>query len=115
MHDFIYNLWFFTMKMYDGDGRENPETKKEETKEKIPRWLPSPPPVYENRSRLFSGVRKHRKQAGPTLGGAGILLLWGKEIQGWARNGTIKEGSNMIFYIHVNFFKIFNKSGLEYG
>ena len=21
----------------------------------------------------------------------------------------------MIFYIHMNFFKIFNKSGLEYG
>ena len=36
MHDFIYNLWFFTMKVNDGDGRENSETKKEETKEKFP-------------------------------------------------------------------------------
>ena len=63
------------MKMYDGDGRENPENEKRTKPRKtFPVWLPSHPPVYENRGRLFSGVRKHRKQAGPTLGVTGILL-----------------------------------------
>ena len=47
---------------------------KRKNKEKFPVWLPSHPTIYENGGRLFSGVRKHRKQAGPTLGGTGILL-----------------------------------------
>ena len=62
------------MNLYAGDGRKTPKYVQTKTKEKFPVWLPSHPPVYENRGRLFSGVRKHRKQAGPTLGGTGILL-----------------------------------------
>ena len=68
----IYDL--FTMNLYDGYGRKTPKYIHTKTKEKFPVWLPSHPPVYENGGRLFSGVRKHRKQAGPTLGGTGILL-----------------------------------------
>ena len=61
------------MKMYDADGeKKKTKTKKDETKEKFPVWLPSHPhPVYENGGRLFSGVRK---QPGPTLGGTGGLV-----------------------------------------
>ena len=43
-------------------------------KKKFPVWFPSHPPVYENGGRLFSGVRKDRKQAGPSLGGTGALI-----------------------------------------
>ena len=47
---------------------------KAKTKEKFPVWLPSHPSVYENGGRLFSGVKKHRKQAGPTLGMTGAQV-----------------------------------------
>ena len=62
------------MILYDGNGRKTPKYGQTKNKEKFPVWLPSRPPVYENGGRLFSGVRKHRKQAGPTLDGTGILL-----------------------------------------
>ena len=79
--------------------REKPRNiQKDKQRKKFPIWLPSHSPVYKNRGRLFSGVQK---QAGPTLGGTGILVLWDKEIQGWVRDGQIKAG-NLIF-IHVNF------------
>ena len=40
-----------------------------------PVWLPSHPPrLKKDGGELFSGVRKHRKQAGPTLGGTGALV-----------------------------------------
>ena len=68
------NYDLFTMNLYDGNGRKTPKYVQTKTKEKFPVWLPSHPPVYENGGRLFSDVRKHRKQAGPTLGGTGILL-----------------------------------------
>ena len=57
-------------------GEKTPKTKKR----KKPRkkiflvWLST-----KNGGRLFSGVRKHRKQAGPTLGGTGVLVLWAKK------------------------------------
>ena len=48
--------------------------KKRKRRKKFPVWLPSHPPVYKNGGRLFSGVRKHRKQALPTLDGTGVLV-----------------------------------------
>ena len=68
----IYDL--FTMHAYDGDGRKKPKYTERKPRKKFPVWLPSHPPVYENGGRLFSGVRKHRKQVGPTLGGTGALV-----------------------------------------
>ena len=83
-------LWYFYNEWWESE--KKPEIYTNETKEKFPVWLPSHPPVYENEDRLFSGVRVHRKKAGPTLCGTGSLLLRGKEIKGWAQHGTIKEG-----------------------
>ena len=60
--------------LYDGNGKKTPKYTKTKTKEKIPRLIALPPPVYKNGGRLFSGDRKHRKQAGPTLGETGILV-----------------------------------------
>ena len=66
----IYDL--FTKNFVWREWEKKPEKKK--TRETFPVWLPSHPPVYENGGRLFSDVRKHRKQAGPTgRGGRGIL------------------------------------------
>ena len=44
------------------------------TKENIPRLVALPSARRKNGGRLFSGVRKHRKQGGPTLGGTGVLV-----------------------------------------
>ena len=62
------------MKLYDGNGRKTPKYIQYEKQGKILRLVAFPSTVYENGGRLFSGVRKHRKQAGPTLGWTGILL-----------------------------------------
>ena len=60
-----------------GMGEKNPEMQQNEPKRKSRKnsplfALPSPPRL-RNGGRLFSGVQKHRKQAGPTLSGRGIL------------------------------------------
>ena len=68
---------------------KTPKYTKRKPRKKFPVWLPSHSPVYENGGRLFFGVRKHRKQTGPTLGGTGALFLWGKEIQGWVPCGRL--------------------------
>ena len=66
-----------------GMGEKTPKYIQTKNKEKFPVWLPSHPPVYKIGGRLFSGVRKkHRKQAGPTLGGTGILIYRGKRNKG---------------------------------
>ena len=70
MQDCIYKLWFIYNEFIWWEWEKNPEI----YKEKFTVWLPSHPHVYETGGRLFSGVQKHRKQAGPTLGGTGILL-----------------------------------------
>ena len=57
----IYDL--FTMKYIWWGWEKNPEIY---TKENQGKNYPF--------GRLFSGVRKHRKQAGPTLGGTGDLV-----------------------------------------
>ena len=68
----IYGL--FTKMLYDGDGRKSPKYKKDETKEKIHRLVALPSPRLWSGGWLFSGVRKHRKQAGPILSGRGFLI-----------------------------------------
>ena len=59
---------------YYGDERKTSKYNKTkyETKEKIPRLVA--PPGLQNGGRLSSGVRKHRKQAGPTLDEWRILV-----------------------------------------
>ena len=57
-----------------GVGEKTPKYVQTKNKENFPVWLTSRPPVYVNGGRLFSGVRKHLKQTGSTLGGIGILL-----------------------------------------
>ena len=75
MNDFIYKYDLFTMNMM-GMGEKTPKyIQKQKTKEKSPVWLPSHPPVY------IPG-RKNRKQAGPTLGGMGILIYRAKRNKG---------------------------------
>ena len=73
MYDFIYSLWFIYNEYIWWEWEKNPEICTNENQgKKFPVWLPSHPPVYENGGRLFSGVRKHRKQAGPTLAAAAL-------------------------------------------
>ena len=75
MYDFIYSFVIFLLWIYMlGMGEKPRNIYNTRNKEKFPVWLPSHHPVYETGGRLFSGVRTHRKQAGPTLGGTGILL-----------------------------------------
>ena len=67
----------FTM----GIGEKTPKIYIHEKKKqgKIPRLvdLPSPPPSIKRKADCFPG-RKNRKQAGPNLGGKGILIYRGK-------------------------------------
>ena len=74
-----YNVWFYLKFMiylqwkswWEWEKKLKYNKTKSETKEKnFPVWLP-PPPRLRNGGRLFSGVRK---QAGPTLGGLGVLV-----------------------------------------
>ena len=75
MYDFIYNFVIFLQWICMlGMGEKPRNMYNTKNKEKFPVWLPFHPPVYENGGQLFSGVRKDRKQTGPTLGGTGILL-----------------------------------------
>ena len=54
---------------------------KKENKEKFPVWFPSHPPSIKLEADCFPG-RKNWKQAGPTLGGTGILTYRGKGNKG---------------------------------
>ena len=55
-------------------GEKNSKTKKNgRNKGKIPH-LVALPSSTKSGGQLISGVRKHRKQAGPTLGGTGVLV-----------------------------------------
>ena len=76
----IYGL--FTMDMMGmGEKPRNIYTRK--TRRKLPVWLPSHPHVYKIGGRLFSRCpKKHRKQAGPTQGGTGILIYREKRNEG---------------------------------
>ena len=59
--------------LYDRDGRKKPKYKNE-NKEKIPRLVTLPSHRLQNGGQLFSGARKHRKQARPTLSKRGFLI-----------------------------------------
>ena len=74
-----YNM-ILTVKVYDGDGRKNPENEKDDTKEKrfSPFGCPPIPPSIKLEADCFPR-RKNRKQAGPTLGGTRILIYRGKK------------------------------------
>ena len=75
MCDFIYNLWFIYNECIWWEWEKNPEMYKNRKQgKKIPCLVALPYPVYENGGRLFSGVRKYRKQAGRTLDGTGVLV-----------------------------------------
>ena len=68
---------------YDGNGRENPrKVYIHENKEKnSPFGYPPIPQSIKLVADCFPG-RKNRKQAGPTLGGAGILIYRDKRNKG---------------------------------
>ena len=51
-----------------GMGQKKPKTKKTKRRKNTPFGFPPIPRL------LFSGVRKKRKQAGPTLGGTRVLV-----------------------------------------
>ena len=67
----IYDL--FTKILYDGDGKKNPEIYKNR-KKKIPRLVALASSRLQSGGRLISGVRKHPKQGGSTLGGRRLLI-----------------------------------------
>ena len=95
MYDFIYNLWFI-YGGYDGNGRKKNETyNNENIRINSPFGCTPIPPSIKLEADCFPG-RKNRKQAGPTLGGTGAQIYWGKVIQGRARYGSVEAG-NMIF------------------
>ena len=79
MNDFIYKYDLFTMNVM-GMGERPQNIYK--NKGKIPRLvaLPSPPSI-KLEDDCFPG-RKNRKQARPTLDGAGILIYRGKRKKG---------------------------------
>ena len=73
MHDFIYNVWFFNG--YAGNGRKKPEKTyiHEKQGKNSPFGFPPIPSSIKLEADCFPD-RKYRKQAGPTLGGAGFLF-----------------------------------------
>ena len=81
VYDFNYNIWFIYNDMM-GMGEKKPEkyiyTK---TKKKFPVGYPPIAPSIKLESDCFPG-RKNRKQAGPTRGGAGILIYRDKRNKG---------------------------------
>ena len=80
MHDFIYNVWFFTMDMM-GMGEKTPKNIYTRKQGKNPPFgFPPIPPSIKLEADCFPGG-KYRKQAGPTLGRAGILLYRDKRIK----------------------------------
>ena len=92
---FFFFLFFFFLQInsYDWGWEKNPEiyTRNKGTP---PVWLPSHPSVYRIGGPTVFPGRKNRKQAGPALGGTGILIYrGGKEIKGRARYGSIQAGN----------------------
>ena len=70
----------FTVKVYGGNGRKTPKTKKTKPRKKgfSPFGCPPIPPSIELEADCFPG-RKNRKQVGPALGGTGILIYRGEK------------------------------------
>ena len=76
MNDFIYKYDLFTMNVM-GMGEKARNIYKK-TRKKPPFGCPPIPPSIKLEADCFPG-RKNRKQVGPTLGGAGILIYRGKK------------------------------------
>ena len=76
---FIYKYDLFTMNVM-GMGEKKPKYIQKQRKNP-PFGCPPIPPSIKIVGRLFP-ARKNRKQAGPTLGGAGILIYRGKRNKG---------------------------------
>ena len=55
-------------------GEKPRNIQKTKQREKNPRLVAFPSPLLRSGGQLFSGVPKHRKQAGPTLSGRGFLI-----------------------------------------
>ena len=62
-------------------------------------YLPSPPPSIKLEADSFPG-RKYRKQAGPILGGAGILLYRDKRNK-WSGSAWV-DRSGFCDFLHMN-------------
>ena len=72
-----------------GMGEKPRNIYKSKKQNKNPRLVALPSPCIKLEADCFPG-RKSRKQAGPTLGGMGILIYRGKEkIKGWVRYVSI--------------------------
>ena len=85
MNDFIYKYDLFTMNMM-GIGEKPRNIYKSKKQRKNPRFgCPPIPPSIELEADYFP-VRKNRKQAGPALGGTGILIYRDKGNKG---SGTV--------------------------
>ena len=93
----------FTKDVIGWGWEKNSEIQKRKQGKNPPVWLPyHPHPRLQNGGRLFSGARKHRTQAGPTLSGRRVPNLIGqKKRQGWVRYGQLIV-DNMIFR-HMKF------------
>ena len=76
MNDFIYKYDLFTMNVMGEKPRNIYKTKGKKTF-----GCPPIPPSIKLEADCFPG-RKVRKQAGPTLGGTGILIYRGKRNKG---------------------------------
>ena len=77
LQNMVYVQW------YDGKGREkNRKTYIQENKEKIPRLVSLPSPRLQNWRLTVFRIKRNRKQAGPTLGGVGILIYKDKRNKG---------------------------------
>ena len=79
MNDFIFKYDLFTMNVM-GMGEKSPNYIQKQRKNP-PFGCPPIPPSIKLEADCFPG-RKNRKQAGPTLGGAGILVYRAKRNKG---------------------------------
>ena len=111
------DAWFYLQCMifyngYDGSGRKKPwKTYIHEKQGKNPPFgFPPIPPSIKLEVDCFPG-RKYRKQAGPTLGGAGILLYRDKRNKG--SGSAWVDRSGYYDFLHMNVQDL-QKSGLGY-
>ena len=76
----IYDLFIMNVIWWEWEkNTKYNKTKKRNQGKDFPRLVALPSPRQRNGGRLFSDNRKHRKQAGPTLGGRGIQAKWDKK------------------------------------
>ena len=72
-----------------------------ENKEKIPNLVSLPSPRLEHWRPTVFWVERNRKQAGPTLGRAGILIYRDKKNKG---SGAVWVDTSRLYdFLHMNF------------